>query len=94
MNQVKNKERIGFVIIFFLSFHHPNTHFENIQIFYLSLFKSAAKKSVPRYKKYWRGACPPPNTKSSVDAAERGPIIKFIGHIQNWYVKLMIPQAL
>jgi hypothetical protein len=92
MNQVNNKEKIGFVL-FFLSFHQPNIPFENIPICYLSLFKLAAKKAVPRYKKYWKGICPlpPPNTQSSVYAAERGPIIKFIRHIQNWYLKLMIP---
>jgi hypothetical protein len=53
-SQVKNKEKIGFVL-FFLSLHHPKTRFDNVSILCLPLFKSAAKKTIPRYKKILKG---------------------------------------
>jgi hypothetical protein len=44
----------------FSSLHHPNTHFENVSIFYLPLFNSVATKTCSYTEKNIGGAFAPP----------------------------------
>jgi hypothetical protein len=39
--------------------HAPPSSHSNLN-FYLLHFKSVVKKTILRFKKYWRGICPPP----------------------------------